>query len=188
MAKTICTVCMGYLICNMPIIVYKLIGGKNVNDNPYLLLLFSSLFYAQCSFNFIIFATSNKQFREAYFMFLKVAVFRLNDDAYLTSMNTNKGKNSRKRTGDQSNPSNHTGSNGSGKPGHPRIHRVVFEKKHPKSFSDMVQRSEPCPGDIPHQEPKIMKDDNSWPLIQSSPLTVTPSGRGKSVTVTRLSL
>ena len=105
MAKTIGTVCTGYLICNMPIIVYKTIRGSNNNDNPYLLLIFSSLFWVQCSFNFIIYAASNKQYREAYFMFLRLAVFRLNDDPYMSSTTggtsnrgTSRGTNRRRPT------------------------------------------------------------------------------------------
>ena len=166
MAKTICTVCMGYLICNMPIIVYKLIGGDKVNDNPYLHLIFASLFFVQCSFNFIIYAASNKQYREAYFMFLRVAVFRLDDDPHLTTTNTKKEKNS--RTGGQSNPSNHS-SNSSGKPGQPRVHRVVFEKKYSQSSSAMAQRSEPCRGCAPHEETTFIKEENSWPLLSNLP-------------------
>ena len=65
MAKTIATVCMGYLICNMPIMIYKYSMGKNANDSPYLKLGFATLYWVQCSFNFIIYAASNKQYREA---------------------------------------------------------------------------------------------------------------------------
>ena len=168
MAKTISTVCMGYLICNMPIIVYKIIKGKKVNDHPYLLLIFSSLFWVQCSFNFIIYAASNKQYREAYFMFLRVAVFRLDDDPYLTTMTSNRGTNRCKRTGGQSIPSNQSNS-GSGDPGKPRFQRVVFEKKNHQSFSVISQKSEPCPGFTPTQNPKRPKGRNAWPLISELP-------------------
>ena len=168
MAKTICTVCMGYLICNMPIIVYKLIRGKNVNDNPYLLLIFSSLFWVQCSFNFIIYAASNKQYREAYFMFLRVAVFRLDDDPYFSTVTSNRGTNRRKRTVGQSNQSNRS-TNDSAKPRKPRVQRVVFEKKHPTSLSTLSQKSAPCPGVIPLHKSKSINDRNAWPLLSELP-------------------
>ena len=169
MGKTICTVCMGYLICNMPIIVYKFIQGKNINDYPYLLLLFSSLFWVQCSFNFIIYAASNKQYREAYFMFLRVAVFRLDDDPYLTTTVTrNRGTNRRKRTGGQSNQSIHS-TNDSAKPSKPRVQRVMFEKRHPTSSHTLSQKSAPCPGEIPQHKPKNTKGRNAWPLISELP-------------------
>ena len=168
MAQTICTVCMGYLICNMPIIVYKLIRVKNVNENPYLLLFFSSLFWVQCSFNFIIYAARNKQFREAYFMYLWVVVFGLDDSSYFTTVTSTKGTNRRKKlTGGQNSQSNQD-TNGSGKPVN---QRVAFEKKHPKSSSTILQQSEPCPGSRSRslQKSKSVKDTNGWPLLSKLP-------------------
>ena len=114
MAKTICKVCMGYLVCNMPIMIYKHTRGKNANDSPYLKLAFATLYWFQCSFNFIIYAASNKQYREAYFMFLRVAVFKLDEDPYFTTITSNRGTNRRKTTERQSQPSGN--STGSGKP------------------------------------------------------------------------
>ena len=64
MAKTISTICMGYLICNMPIILYKFLRSKGGDYNPYILLIFSSLYWIQCSFNFVIYAATNKQYRD----------------------------------------------------------------------------------------------------------------------------
>ena len=170
MAKTICTVCMGYLICNMPIIVYKSIRGKNVNDSPYILLILSSLFWVQCSFNFIIYAASNKQYREAYFMFLRVAVFKLDDDPYFSTMTSNKsnrGTNRRRRTEGQSNQSKQS-INSSGKPNKMRAQRVVFEKRHPTSSSTISQKSEPCLGGYTHKS-KSVRDRKAWPLISELP-------------------
>merc|ERR1711978_768224 len=43
MAKTICTVCMGYLVCNMPIMIYRHTIGQNAKGSPYLKLIFATL-------------------------------------------------------------------------------------------------------------------------------------------------
>ena len=166
MAKTIATVCMGYLICNMPIMIYKYIRGKNANDSPYLKLVFSTLYFVQCSFNFIIYAARNKQYREAYFMFLRVAVFKLDDDPYLTTITSNRGTNRRKTTERQSRPSGNSTS--SGKPAKIRAHRVVFEKRHPTSSSNFSQKSEPCPGKD-QKKTKRFNDKNAWPLLSGIP-------------------
>ena len=85
MAKTISTVCMGYLICNMPIILYKFLMRGNYN--PYILLVFSTLYWIQCSFNFIIYASTNKQYKEAFVLFITMAVCRMNK-ASTTSANS----------------------------------------------------------------------------------------------------
>lgn len=167
MAKTICTVCMGYLVCNMPIMIYRHTMGKNANDSPYLKLVCATLYWFQCSFNFIIYAASNKQYREAYFMFLRVAVFKLDDDPYFTTITSNRGTNRRMATTErQSRPSGNSSS--SAKPAKIRAHRVVFEKRHPPSLSNLSQKSEPCPGKA-RKKTKSIDDINSWPLLSEIP-------------------
>ena len=64
MAKTICTICMSYLVCNLPIITLKFISGNDNNDIPHIRLVISLLFWLQYSLNFVLYAASNKQYRE----------------------------------------------------------------------------------------------------------------------------
>ena len=166
MAKTICTVCMGYLVCNMPIMIYRHTIGQNAKGSPYLKLIFATLYWVQCSVNFIIYAASNKQYREAYFMFLRVGVFKLNDDPYFSTTTSNRGANPRKTTDRQSQ------SCGNG-PAKIRANRVRFEKRHTTSFINLSQKSEPCPGKAPRKT-KSTDDKNDWlPLseIPSNPVT-----------------
>ena len=47
MARTICTICLGYLICNMPAIVLKFVRGNDTDDIPYVRLVVSCLFWLQ---------------------------------------------------------------------------------------------------------------------------------------------
>ena len=166
MAKTICTVCMGYLVCNMPIMIFRHTMGKKANDFPYLKLVCATLYWFQCSFNFIIYAASNKQYREAYFMFLRVAVFKLDDDPYFTTTTSNRGTNRRRTTEGQSRPSGNSST--SAKPAKIRAHRVVFEKRHPPSSDNLSQKSEPCPGKA-RKKTKSIDDKNAW--IPSNPVT-----------------
>ena len=86
-AKSVCKLCMGYLICNVPIMIYKGIYGNSILGNSYVILFVSALFWMQCSVNFFLYAASNKQYREAYFLFLKDAVFNLDGEETLTSGN-----------------------------------------------------------------------------------------------------
>ena len=64
MAKTTCKLCMSYLICNVPLIIYKSIYGNSDLGNSYLILFVSSLFWMQSSVNFFLYAASNKQYRD----------------------------------------------------------------------------------------------------------------------------
>ena len=64
LALTICKLCMGYLICNVPIIIYKGVYGHSNLGNSYVILLVSALFWMQSSVNFVLYAGSNKQYRE----------------------------------------------------------------------------------------------------------------------------
>ena len=63
-AKTICKLCLGFLICNVPVIIYKGIYGYTNQGNGYVLFFFSALFWMQSSINFILYAASNKQYRD----------------------------------------------------------------------------------------------------------------------------
>ena len=63
-AKTICKLCMAYLICNVPVIIYKGIYGYSVQGNGYVIFFFSALFWMQSSVNFFLYAASNKQYRD----------------------------------------------------------------------------------------------------------------------------
>ena len=166
MAKTICIVCMGYLVCNMPIMIYRHTIGKNAKGSPYLKLIFATLYWVQCSVNFIIYAASNKQYREAYFMFLRVAVFKVNDDPYFTTTTSNRASNNRKTTERQSRPSGNSIS--SMRPAKIRAHRVEFEKRHPISSINLSQKSEPCPGNA-QKKVKSINGKNSWPLLSEIP-------------------
>ena len=47
--------------------------------------LVTSLFWMQSSVNFILYAASNKQYREAYFLFLREVVFHLDDEEVTSS-------------------------------------------------------------------------------------------------------
>ena len=87
MAKSICKLCMAYLICNVPIIIYKGVYGNSIFGNSYVILFVSALFWMQSSVNFFIYAGSNKQYREAYFLFLKDAVFHVDGEETLSSGN-----------------------------------------------------------------------------------------------------
>ena len=170
MAKTICIMCLAFLICNMPKIVYMSFGGKDYNDQAFLWVIFSSLFWAQCSFNFVIYAASNKQFREAYFMFVRVAVFHLNEDPYCSTVTSNRGTNSKWSRAKRKHNSNNGSS--SRKSGKLRFHRDMFDRKHPtSSYDNISQKSEPCPGII-NQKPKRSKSMNASLLLSELPSEV----------------
>ena len=47
MARTICTICLGYLFCNMPIIVMKYVRGNDTDDIPYVRFVVSCLYFMQ---------------------------------------------------------------------------------------------------------------------------------------------
>ena len=47
MARTICTICLGYLFCNVPVIVIKLVRGNDTDDIPYVRLVASCLYFMQ---------------------------------------------------------------------------------------------------------------------------------------------
>ena len=53
MARTICTICLGYLICNMPAIVLKFIRGNDTDDIPYVRLVVSCLFWLQYRYVYV---------------------------------------------------------------------------------------------------------------------------------------
>ena len=134
MARTICTICLGYLFCNMPIIVMKLVRGNDTDDIPYVRLVVTCLYFMQyrlvhldivpkirlfpehflrrkyelksysettygsglnsprcClySLNFVVYAASNKQYREAYLLYLREAVFCLDKETAATSSAAN---------------------------------------------------------------------------------------------------
>ena len=161
MAKTICTVCMGYLVCNMPIMIYRHTIGKNAKGSPYLKLIFATLYWVQCSVNFIIYAASNKQYREAYFMFLRVAVFKLDDDPYISTTTSNRGTNRCKTTERQSQSSGN-------RPAKIRANRVRFAKRHPISLINLSQKSEPCPGKA-SKKTKSIDDKNDCLLLSEIP-------------------
>ena len=169
MAKTICIMCLAFLICNMPKIVYMSFGGKDYNDQAFLWVIFSSLFWAQCSFNFVIYAASNKQFREAYFMFVRVAVFHLTEDPYRSTVTSNRGTNSKWSRAKRKHSSNNGSS--SRKSGKLRFHRDMFDRKHPASYDNISQKSEPCPGII-NQKPKRSESMNASLLLSELPSQV----------------
>ena len=65
----------------------KVIYGSSdaSHGNQYVILLVTSLFWMQSSVNFILYAASNKQYREAYFLFLREAVFHLDNEEIVSS-------------------------------------------------------------------------------------------------------
>ena len=72
MATTICIICLGYFFCNIPSIViltFKIVPGNNLFN------LIQCLNWLQFSFNFVVYAARNKQYREAYKLFLHDVLF-----------------------------------------------------------------------------------------------------------------
>ena len=47
MARTICTICLGYLLCNLPIVAMKFFRGNDTDDIPYVRLVVTCLFFTQ---------------------------------------------------------------------------------------------------------------------------------------------
>ncbi len=78
MTTTICTICVLYLVCNLPVMLLKMVGSEY--ELTYVRFIFSLLYWFQYSLNFFVYAASNKQYREAYLLFLREAVFCLERD------------------------------------------------------------------------------------------------------------
>ena len=47
MAKMICSICLCYLICNLPVTAIKLVRGNDSNNIPNIRLFLSFLFWSQ---------------------------------------------------------------------------------------------------------------------------------------------
>ena len=47
MAKMICSICLCYLICTLPVTAIKLVRGNDSNDIPYIRLFLSFMFWSQ---------------------------------------------------------------------------------------------------------------------------------------------
>jgi hypothetical protein len=77
MATTICIICFCYLCCNVPPVFIRIF---DVNLG-FLSHFLSSFYWMQYSLNFVVYAASNKQYREAYLLFLREAVFCLDREA-----------------------------------------------------------------------------------------------------------
>jgi hypothetical protein len=71
MASTICITCLCYFICNVTPVVGRTLGM----DSGWLYNLLHSVYWMQYSMNVFVYATSNKQYREAYHLFLREVVF-----------------------------------------------------------------------------------------------------------------
>jgi hypothetical protein len=77
MTKTICIICLCYLLCNFPVVFIRIFDI----DLGIIRHFLSSFYWMQYSFNFVVYAASNKQYREAYLLFLREAVFCLDREA-----------------------------------------------------------------------------------------------------------
>ena len=102
-------------------------------------------------------------------MFLRVAVFKLDDDPYFTTTTSNRGTNHHKTTERQSRSCGNSIS--STRHAKIRANRVRFEKRHPISLINLSQKSEPCPGKAP-KKTKSIDDKNDWPLLSEIPSRV----------------
>jgi hypothetical protein len=76
MTTTICIICLCSILFNVSAIVIRTLDI----DTGHLNNLFHSLYWLQFSFNVFVYAASNKQYREAYRLFLREVVFRLDRD------------------------------------------------------------------------------------------------------------
>ncbi len=65
----ICTICLCYFLCNVPLALLLLSGAGT--SLSYARALAESIFSLQYSLNFVIYAASNKQYREAYRLLLE---------------------------------------------------------------------------------------------------------------------
>ncbi len=64
----ICTICLCYLACNAPFVAVTLSGvGRKA---PIVRKITENVFFMQYTLNFVVYAASNKQYREAYLFFL----------------------------------------------------------------------------------------------------------------------
>ncbi len=70
----ILAICACYLLCNAPFMCLAVSGvGKEL---PTLRKLLENVFLGQYSANFVVYAASNKQYREAYLFFLNTVLLR----------------------------------------------------------------------------------------------------------------
>ncbi len=74
LARTICLVCVSYLMSNLPKIALK--WSQNEHGYPTLTAVFENVFLLQFTVNFVIYAASNKQYREAYLLLLRLRDLR----------------------------------------------------------------------------------------------------------------
>ena len=69
----ICTICLCYLISNVPGVILKV--SDAASDFPTLAFICDNIFWMQYTLNFGVYAASNKQYREAYLLFLNEGLF-----------------------------------------------------------------------------------------------------------------
>jgi hypothetical protein len=76
MTTTICIICLCSILFNVSAIVIRTLDI----DTGHLNNLFHSFYWLQFSFNVFVYAASNKQYREAYRLFLREVIFCLDRD------------------------------------------------------------------------------------------------------------
>ena len=70
----VCAVCTSYLIDNLPAVGLRIIN-QNYMESPVLASICDNIFGTQFTLNFVAYAASNKQYREAYLLFIQEVVF-----------------------------------------------------------------------------------------------------------------
>ncbi len=71
MTHMIGLICAATVCGNLPLVLQKLLD--NEGQNSFLKAVVHLLYWSQFSLDFVIYAASNKQYREAYLLFLKEA-------------------------------------------------------------------------------------------------------------------
>ena len=70
----VCAVCASYLIANLPAVGLRIIN-QNYVESPVLASVCDNIFGTQFTLNFVVYAASNEQYREAYLLFIQEVVF-----------------------------------------------------------------------------------------------------------------
>ena len=89
MTRTIGTICAAFLVCNLPAIIHKALDPRGTC--LFLSHAFKVLFHVNYSFNFVIYAASSRQYREAYLLFLNDCILSCGKSDSLNKESSNQG-------------------------------------------------------------------------------------------------
>ena len=73
MVQMVIYTCTSFLVCNFPVAFLMMFGI----EWKALYNLFRSIYYLQFTSNFVIYAASNRMYKEAYIMFIKEGICRM---------------------------------------------------------------------------------------------------------------